>query len=49
MRQVCCPKTSATGYQSILRNIPEERTSHLHRSGNVFLFGFDVSFVLPFW
>ena len=29
------PETSATNYQSRLRNIPEERRSHLHRSGSL--------------
>jgi hypothetical protein len=32
MGQIVCPETSAK-YQSTLRNIPEERRSHLHRVG----------------
>jgi len=35
MRQGGCPETSVTNYQSTLCNIPEERASHLHRSGNL--------------
>jgi hypothetical protein len=31
MGPVVCPETSVTNYQSTLRNIPEERRSHLHR------------------
>jgi len=30
MRQIGCPETSVTHYQSVLRNITEERRSHLH-------------------
>jgi len=29
---ICCPETSVTEYQCTLRNIPEERISHLHES-----------------
>jgi len=32
---IFCPETSATNYQSTLRNIPEERRSHLHRGGSL--------------
>jgi hypothetical protein len=31
MGQIGCPETSVTNYQSTLRNIPEERRTHLHR------------------
>jgi len=30
-----CPETSVTNYQSKLRNIPEERISHLHCGGSL--------------
>jgi hypothetical protein len=30
IRPRCCPETSAANYQSTLRNIPEERRSHLY-------------------
>jgi len=30
-----CSETSVTNYQSTLRNIPEERRSHLHLGGGV--------------
>jgi hypothetical protein len=29
------PRTSVTNYQSTLRNIPEERSSHLHCGGSL--------------
>jgi len=35
MGLIGCPETSATSYQSTLRNITEERTSRLHRGGSV--------------
>jgi hypothetical protein len=35
MGPICCPETSVTNYQSTLRNIPEERICHLHRSGSL--------------
>jgi hypothetical protein len=36
---ICCPGTSVTNYQSILRNIPEERRSRLScgRSSKLFI------------
>ena len=34
MGRIDCPVTSVTNYQSTLRNIPEERRSHLHRGEN---------------
>jgi len=34
MEPTGCPRTSVTNYQSTLRNIPEERRSHLHRGGS---------------
>jgi len=41
-----CPETSVNNQQCMLRNIPEEWSSHLHRGGNlkprIFYF-----FVLP--
>ena len=30
-----CPETSVSNYHSILRNIAEERSSHLHRGGSL--------------
>ena len=30
-----CPESSINNYQYTLLNIPEERTSHLHRSRNL--------------
>jgi hypothetical protein len=30
-----CPETSLRNYHSTLRNIPEERIPHLHRSGSL--------------
>jgi len=30
-----CPETSVRNYHSTLRNIPEERRSHLHRGGSL--------------
>ena len=35
MGSICCPETSVTNYQSTLRNIPEERSSHLRRGGSL--------------
>jgi len=32
---IVCPEFSVTKDQSVLRNTPEERTSHLHRSGSL--------------
>ena len=32
---IVCPETSATIYQFMLPNIPEERRSHVHRGGNL--------------
>jgi len=34
MGPIVFPETSVTNYQSTLRNIPEERRSHLHRGGS---------------
>jgi hypothetical protein len=34
MGPVGCPETSVQNYHSMLRNIPEERISHLHRGGS---------------
>jgi hypothetical protein len=32
---ISCPETSVTNHHSTLRKIPEERSSHLHRGGNL--------------
>jgi len=35
MEPIGCPETSTTNYHSRLRNIPEERRSHLHLGGSL--------------
>ena len=35
MGPIGCPETSVRNYRSTLRNIPEERRSHLHRGGSL--------------
>jgi hypothetical protein len=35
MGMIGCPETSLQNYDSALRDIPEERTSHLHRGGSL--------------
>jgi hypothetical protein len=35
MGPIFCPKTPAADYQSTLRNIPEERKSHLKQAGRL--------------
>ena len=35
MEPIGCPETSVWKYQSTLRNIPEERRSHLRRGGGL--------------
>jgi hypothetical protein len=35
MGTMCWPETSVKDYHSTLRNITEERKSHLHRIGNL--------------
>ena len=35
MGQICCPETSVRNYHYAVRNIPEERRSHLHRGGSL--------------
>jgi len=35
MGQIGCPETSAINYHYSLRNKPEQRSSHLLRSGNL--------------
>ena len=35
MRAVGCPETSVWNYHTMLRNIPEERRSHLYRGGSL--------------
>jgi len=35
MGQIGCPETSVTNYFSMLRNMPQERRSHLHCDGNL--------------
>jgi len=32
---ICCPETSVWNYHPTLRNIPEQRRSHLHRGGSL--------------
>ena len=34
-QSIVCTETSVTNYQSMLRNIPEEQSSHLHRDGSL--------------
>jgi len=33
MGPIGCPETAVTNYHSTLRDIPQERTSHLHSGG----------------
>jgi len=35
MGSIGCPETSVRNYYSTLRNIPEQRKSHLHRGGSL--------------
>jgi hypothetical protein len=35
MVSICFPETSVRNYHSALLNVPEERTSHLHRGGRL--------------
>ena len=35
MEQIGCSETSGRNYHSALRNIPEERKSHLYRGGSL--------------
>jgi hypothetical protein len=35
MRPKACPETFVTNYRFELRNIPEERSSHIHGGGNL--------------
>jgi hypothetical protein len=35
MGPIVCPETSVRHYHSALREIPEKRSSHLHRGGSL--------------
>jgi hypothetical protein len=35
MKPIGCPETSVQSYHSMLRNIPKERRSHIHRGGSL--------------
>jgi len=35
MGPICCPETSVTYYQYMLRNIPEEQIFNLHCDGSM--------------
>jgi hypothetical protein len=45
LQGIGCSETSLTDYESTLRNIPEERRSHLHRSGSLKSRKFTITFI----
>ena len=46
MGPIGCPETSVHNYHFTLRNIPEERRSHLHRGGSILVGKFILLFMV---